>query len=105
MQAGQLCAQVDMYVGFPERRNKSVTLSTSEAEYVALGDVVKDLLLLRQVWRFMLPGKGYHVFLFLRITKVLYNSSRRTQCRTQIQNTLTFAITFYESLPTKVTLV
>ena len=29
----------------------------SEAEYVALGDAVKELLFLRQVWRFMLPSK------------------------------------------------
>ena len=29
-------------------------MSTSEAEYVALGDTVKELLFLRQVWRFVL---------------------------------------------------
>ena len=39
------------------RGQKFVTLSTSEAEYAALGDAVKELLLLRQVWRFMLPSK------------------------------------------------
>ena len=39
------------------RYQKCVTLSTSEAEYVALGDAVKELLFLRQVWRFMLPSK------------------------------------------------
>ena len=31
------------------RTQKSVTLSPSEAEYVALGDAVKELLLLRQI--------------------------------------------------------
>ena len=36
---------------------KCVTLSTSEAEYVTLGDTVKELLFLRQGWRFMLPSK------------------------------------------------
>ena len=36
---------------------KCVTLSTSEAEYVALGDAVKELLLLREIWRFMFPIK------------------------------------------------
>ena len=36
---------------------KCITLSTSKAEYVALGDTVKELLVLRQVWRFTLPGK------------------------------------------------
>ena len=40
---------------------KCVTLSTSEAEYVALGDAV-ELLFLRQVWRFMIPGKGMPCF-------------------------------------------
>ena len=39
------------------RTQKCVNLLTSEADYVALGDAVKGLLLLRQVWRFMLPGK------------------------------------------------
>ena len=40
------------------RTQKCVTRSTSEAEYVALGDVVKELLFLRQVWRFMLPSEA-----------------------------------------------
>lgn len=44
------------------RTQKCVTLSTSEAEYVALGDAVKELLFLRQVWRFMLPGKAVPCF-------------------------------------------
>ena len=39
------------------RTQKCDTLSTSEAEYVALGDAVKELLFLRQIWRFMLPSK------------------------------------------------
>ena len=33
------------------RTQKCITLSTSEAEYVALGDAVKELLFLRQVGR------------------------------------------------------
>ena len=44
------------------RTQKCVTLSTSEAEYVALGDTVKELLFLRQIWRFMLPSKGMPCF-------------------------------------------
>ena len=39
------------------RTQKCVTLSTSEAAYVALGDAVKELLFLRQIWGFMLPSK------------------------------------------------
>ena len=47
---------------FVFRTQKCVTLSTSEAEYVALGDTLKNLLFLRQVWRFMLPGKRMSCF-------------------------------------------
>ena len=46
---------------FP-RTQKRVTLSTSEQEYFALGHAVKELLFLRQVWRFMIPGKGMLCF-------------------------------------------
>ena len=44
------------------RTRKCVTLSPSEAEYVALGDAVKELLFLTQVWRVMIPGKGMPCF-------------------------------------------
>ena len=44
------------------RTRKCVTLSTSKAEYVALGGAVKELLFLRQVWRFMIPDKGMPCF-------------------------------------------
>ena len=44
------------------RTQKCVTLSTSEAEYVALGDAVNELLFLRQILRFMIPGKGIPCF-------------------------------------------
>ena len=37
---------------------KCVTLSSTEAEYVVLADVIKEVLVLRQVWRFMLPDVG-----------------------------------------------
>lgn len=40
------------------KTQRCVTLSTTEAEYVAMGDVVKELLFIRQVWGFMLPGVG-----------------------------------------------
>ena len=44
------------------RMQKCVTLSTSEADYVALGNAVKELLFLRQVWRLMIPDKGMPCF-------------------------------------------
>ena len=55
-----MCA--DACVCWFSRTQKFVTLSTSEAEYVALGDAVKDFLFLRQVWRLMIPGKGMPCF-------------------------------------------
>ena len=73
------------------RTQKCVTVSTSEAEYVALGDAVKELLFLGQVWRFIIPGKGMPCFPVIEDTKVLCNS-RRTRCRTQIRNTSMFVI-------------
>lgn len=44
-------------LGF-SRTQKCVTLSTMEAEYVALADITKEVLSFRQVWRFMLPDVG-----------------------------------------------
>lgn len=40
------------------RTKKCVTPSTTEAEYVTLVDVVKEVLLFRKVWRFMLHAVG-----------------------------------------------
>ena len=56
-----LCVKVHVCVGF-SRTQKCATLSTSAAEDVVLGDAVKELLFLRQVWRFMIPGKGIPCF-------------------------------------------
>ena len=46
------------------RTQKYVTLSTSEAEYVALGGAVKELLFLRHIWRLMLPSRVMPCFPF-----------------------------------------
>ena len=51
------------------RTQKCVTLSTSEAEYVAFGDAVKELFFLSQLWRFMIPGKGMPCFPLLEDKK------------------------------------
>ena len=40
------------------KTQKCVTLSTTQAEYVAISDVANEILLLRQVWRFMLLRVG-----------------------------------------------
>ena len=49
-------------VSWFSRIQKGVTLSTTEAEYVALANVITELLFLRQVWRFMLPEVGMPCF-------------------------------------------
>ena len=41
-----------------EDSKKCVTLSTTEAEYVALADTIKEVIFLRYVWSFILPGLG-----------------------------------------------
>ena len=45
-------------VSWFSRTQKDVTHSTTEAEYAALADVIKGVLFLRQVSRFMLPEAG-----------------------------------------------
>ena len=40
------------------RTQKCTTLSSSEAEHVAMGDSFKEALFLRSVWRFRLPDFG-----------------------------------------------
>lgn len=40
------------------KTQKCTTLSTTEAEYVAMADTAKEILFLRNVWRFMLPKAG-----------------------------------------------
>ncbi|CAB1106667.1 unnamed protein product [Ectocarpus sp. CCAP 1310/34] len=46
-------------ISWLSRTQKCVTLSTTEAEYVSLADVMKkEVLFLRKVWRFMLPEAG-----------------------------------------------
>ena len=40
------------------RTQKRVTLSTTEAEYVALADTIKEAMFLRYVWNFIFPGFG-----------------------------------------------
>ena len=39
------------------KTQKCITLSTTHAEYVAMAEMGKEILFLRQVWRFMLPGE------------------------------------------------
>ncbi|CAB1102978.1 unnamed protein product [Ectocarpus sp. CCAP 1310/34] len=45
-------------VAWFSRTQKCVTLSTTEAEYVVVADVLKEVLFLRQAWRSMLPDAG-----------------------------------------------
>ena len=78
------------FVFWFSRTQKCVTLSTFEAEYVALGDAVKELLFLRQVWRFMIPGKEMPCFPVFEDNQGALQLSKK---RTQTRNTSTFVIT------------
>ncbi|CAN0103649.1 unnamed protein product [Sphacelaria rigidula] len=44
-------------VGFFSRTQRNVTLSSTQAEYVAMGDVVKDALFVKVVLKFMQPQR------------------------------------------------
>ena len=118
-----------MYVGFPGLQN-ALSFRLLKAEYVALGDAVKELLFLRLVWRFMLPSKvmpcfpvfedsqgavqlvqnpvtnsnSKHIDVrhhFLRELVRQRGNLRRTRSRIQIRSTLTCAIIFFENLSTR----
>ena len=45
-------------VSWISRTQQCVTMSTTEAEYVAMADAVKDALFVRDVLGFLVPGKG-----------------------------------------------
>ena len=63
------------------RTQKCVTLFTSEAERVAFGDAVKELFFLRQVLRFMIPGKGIPCF-------AVFKDNRGTSSTLQLSKNL-----------------
>ena len=75
------------------RMQKCVTLSTSEAEYVALGDAVNELLFLRQVLRFMILGKEITYFPVFEDNRGALQLSI-TRCPTPIRNKSMFVIIF-----------
>ena len=80
------------FAGWFSRIHRCVTLSATEAEYAALGDALKELLFLRQVWRFMLLGKGIWCYpAFVYNQKALCNL-RRIQRRTRIPSTLLYVL-------------
>ena len=51
------------------RKQKRVTLSTKEAEYVAMGDGVKEALYVRGVLVFLMPSLGRRVLGCLKTKK------------------------------------
>ena len=77
------------------RTQKCVTVSTSEAKYVALGDAVKELLFLRQVWRFMLPSK---VMPYFPVFEDNQGAVQLAQNPSTNRSTLTCVIIFFENL-------
>ena len=70
-------------VSWFSRTQKCVTLSTTESEYVALADVMKEVLFLRRVWRFMLPDVGMPCIPVFEDNQRAPCCLRRTQSRTR----------------------
>ena len=56
--SGGLVMRGGASVSWFSRTQKCVTLSTTETECLALVDIIKEVLFLRQVWRFMLTEVG-----------------------------------------------
>ena len=79
------------------RTQKCVTLSMSEAEYVALGDTVKEFFFKERCGVSCYPVRRCHAFQSLKTIGAQCNS-RKTWYRTQIRSTLTLAIFFQERL-------
>ena len=53
-QMEQLWVEVEVCVGFPGRRNVSLSLRLKQSRLLLLGRRSVELLFLRQVWRFMI---------------------------------------------------
>ena len=65
---------------FP-RTQKCVTLSTTDAEYVALAETSKETMLLRHVWNFILPGFGASCITVFEDNEGAKNLAQNPVCR------------------------
>ena len=70
------------------RTQKCVTLSTTEAEYVALADTIKEAMFMRCVWSFIFRALGRREIRFSRITRG-QGTSHKSQCVRRTRNTST----------------
>ena len=70
------------------RTQKCVTLSTTEAEYVALADTIKEAMFVRYVWSFIFRALGTRAIRFSRITRG-QSTWHKTQCVRRTRNTST----------------
>ena len=73
------------------RKQTLTTLSSSEAEHVAMAEGFKEVPILRSVWRFLMPGFGIRASRFLRTTMVR-SSWRLTLSPTETRSTSTCVI-------------
>ena len=79
------------------RTQKCVTLSTTEAEYVALADTIKEAMFMRYVWSFIFPGFG-EVCIAVFEDNEGQSTWHKTQNVRQTRITWTYATTFCGSL-------
>ena len=79
------------------RTQKCVTLSTTEAEYVALADTINEAMFMRYVWSFIFPGLGRRTLRFSRIMRG-QGTWHKIQCVRRTRSTSTFDTLFCGSL-------
>ena len=84
-------------VSWFSKTQKCGILSATEAEYVALADVIKEVLFLRQVWRFMLPDVGMACIPVFEDNGGAVQHLRRTLSPTPTLSTSMYGTTFSEN--------
>ena len=55
---GSIVMCAGAYMSFPSRTQKSVTLFSTEAEYVAMADGLREAIFLRYLWSFIFPDRN-----------------------------------------------
>ena len=79
------------------RTQKCVTLSTTEAEYVAQAETIKEVIVLRCVWSFVLPGLGSPCITFFEDNKGARHLAHNPVCASNSKHIDSRHATSYES--------
>ncbi|CAM9331451.1 unnamed protein product [Laminaria digitata] len=80
------------------RAQKCVTLSTTEAEYVALADPINKEIFMRYVWSFIFPGSDATCVSFFEDNERGQGTWPETQCVRRTGSTSTYDTTSFREL-------